>query len=246
MIKRILLSFAMLLIIGYLAFALMSLNHMPPHQVCNKVQLIVKDSMNLGSIPQTEVFNLLKEKKIYPVGKKMSVIKSKVLERQLKTHPLIENAECYKTPEGSICIEITQRVPFLRVISNNGENYYLDNKGSIIPPGAKCNAHVAIVTGEVEKPFAMKELYKMGVFLQNNPFWEAQIEQINILPGNEIELVPRIGDHIIFLGKLENFKDKLGRLEKFYEKALNKVGWNKYSRINLEFDNQIICTKKEK
>ena len=30
----------------------------------------------------------------------------------------------------------------------------------------------------------------------------------------------------------------------FYEKALNRVGWNKYSRINVEFDNQIICTRR--
>lgn len=238
--------FAMLVIIGYLVLALVKLNSKPAHQVCNKVQLIVKDSMNLGFISQAEVFNLLKEKKIYPVGQKMNIIRSKVIERQLKTHLLIENAECYKTPGGSICIEITQRIPFLRVFSNNGENYYLDNKGHIIPPESGCNAHVAVVTGEVEKSFAMKELYKFGVFLQNNRFWNAQIQQINILPDKEIELIPRIGDHVIFLGKLENFEVKLERLKKFYEKALNQVGWNKYSRINLEFGNQIICTNKER
>ena len=41
-----------------------------------------------------------------------------------------------------------------------------------------------------------------------------------------------------------NVADKLERLKTFYKKALNKVGWNKYSRISLEFNNQIICTKK--
>ena len=30
---------------------------------------------------------------------------------------------------------------------------------------------------------------------------------------------------------------------KFYQYGLSKVGWNKYSYINLEFDNQIICKK---
>ena len=62
-------------------------------------------------------------------------------------------------------------------------------------------------------------------------------------PGKEIELVPRVGDHIVYLGKLEHFEDKLDRLKTFYGKALNEVGWNKYSRISLEFSNQIICTK---
>ena len=41
----------------------------------------------------------------------------------------------------------------------------------------------------------------------------------------------------------DHFEDKLDRLKTFYGKALNEVGWNKYSRISLEFSNQIICTK---
>ena len=38
---------------------------------------------------------------------------------------------------------------------------------------------------------------------------------------------------------------KMDRLEKFYKYGLSKAGWNKYSYIDLEFDNQIICTKSE-
>ena len=44
----------------------------------------------------------------------------------------------------------------------------------------------------------MKDLYKFGVFLQKNSFWNAQIEQIHVLPGKNIELVPRVGDHLIY------------------------------------------------
>ena len=113
-----------------------------------------------------------------------------------------------------------------------------------MPLEAKCVARRTIVTGNVEKSFAMRDLYKFGVFLQNNPFWDAQIEQIHVLPGKDVELVPRVGDHIVYLGKLDQFEDKLDRLKVFYKKALNEVGWNKYSRISLEFNNQIICTKR--
>ena len=137
---------------------------------------------------------------------------------------------------------------FRRVLfrsSANGENYYLDNKGTVMPPDAKCVAHLAIVTGRVEKSFAMRDLYKFGVFLQNNKFWDAQIEQIHVLSDKNVELVPRVGDHIIYLGKLDGFERKLERVKAFYERGLNQVGWNKYSRINVEFSNQIICTKRE-
>ena len=71
-------------------------------------------------------------------------------------------------------------------------------------------------------------------------------EQINVTQAKELELVPRVGEHIIFLGKPGNYEEKFEKLKTFYEKGLNQVGWNKYSRISLEFNNQIICTKKEK
>lgn len=246
MVKRILLSLVMLLLTAYLVIAVTVFNGRPAAQVCRDMPLVIKDTVNAGFITQAEVAALLKKKGIYPVGKKMDRIHTKTLERELDKHPLIDKTECYKTPSGRLCIEVTQRIPVLRIMNNRGENYYIDNKGTVMSPNAKCVAHRAIVTGNVEKSFAMRDLYKFGVFLQKNNFWNAQIEQINVLPGKEIELIPRVGDHIIFLGTLEHFEDKLDRLKTFYEKGLNRVGWNKYSRISLEFGNQIICTKKNK
>ena len=192
-----------------------------------------------------DVAAMLEKKGVSPIGKHLDRIRTKTLEQALSKHPLIDEVECYKTPSGKLCIEVTQRIPILRIMSANGENYYLDNKGTVMPPDAKCVAHRAIVTGNVEKSFAMRDLYKFGVFLQKNSFWNAQIEQIHVLPDKNIELVPRVGDHVIYLGKLDDFERKLKRVKVFYEKGLNKVGWNKYSRISVEFGNQIICTKRE-
>jgi cell division protein FtsQ len=243
MIKRILLSFVLLLVVAYLVVPVTTFNKKSSNMVCRDMELIIKDTVNAGFITRQEIADMLQKRGIYPVGKEMERIRTKTLEKELDKHPLIEKTECYKTPSGKIRIEITQRVPVLRIMSDNGENYYVDNKGTIMPPEAKCIAHLAIVTGNVEKSFAMRNLHKFGVFLQQNKFWNAQIEQINVLPGKEIELVPRVGNHIVYLGKIDDFEEKLSRLKIFYEKALNQVGWNKYSRINMEFSNQIICTK---
>ena len=245
MVKRILLFIVMLVLIAYLSIAITAFNRKPADQTCRDVELVIKDTAYAGFITKDELKGVLQNKGIYPIGKKLERISTKSLERELSKHPLIAEAECYKTPSGKVCVEVAQRIPILRVMSNNGENYYLDSKGTIMPQEAKCVAHWVIVTGNVEKSFAMKDLYKFGVFLQNNKFWDAQIEQVNVLSDRTVELVPRVGDHLIYLGKLENFENKLSRLKIFYEKGLNQVGWNKYSRINLEFSNQIICTKRE-
>lgn len=245
MIKRILLSIVLLLVLAYLIVAVTAFNRKPAGQVCRDVELVIKDTVYAGFITKKEVAAMLEKKGVSPIGKHLDRIRTKTLEQALSKHPLIDEVECYKTPSGKLCIEVTQRIPILRIMSANGENYYLDNKGTVMPPDAKCVAHRAIVTGNVEKSFAMRDLYKFGVFLQNNKFWDAQIEQIHVLPDRNIELVPRVGDHLVYLGKLENFENKLARLKEFYQKGLNQVGWNKYSRISLEFSNQIICTKRE-
>ena len=69
---------------------------------------------------------------------------------------------------------------------------------------------------------------------------------INVLDNGTMEFVPRVGDHIIYIGTPNSIDKKLERLRKFYLYGLNKAGWNKYNYISLEFDNQIICKKNSK
>ena len=243
---KVLLRFLlMVVLVSYLFVSFFFLRSYAAEDKCRDLQVEITDSAVLHYISPADVYNYIEDFEMDPCGKPLGGIDTEKMERTLMSNGVLGSVECYKKVGGTVCVEVTQRIPILRVMSANGQNYYLDNKGTIMPPEAKCVAHRVIVTGNVEKSFAMKDLYKFGVFLHNNKFWDAQIEQIHVLPDQNIELVPRVGDHLVYLGKLENFEDKLARLKEFYKKGLNRVGWNKYSRINLEFSNQIICTKRE-
>ena len=245
MLKKLFIFLFLILITAYLMVAVTVLNGKPTETVCSGMELVIRDSIDYGFITKREVLRLLNMKRLSPIGQKMGDINTRQLEDELRQHPLIGNAECYRTSGNRIGIQITQRIPILRVMLSNGEQYYIDDQAHTMPvPGSAAN--VAIVTGSVDKAFATKELYEFGMFLQRNPLWKAQIQQINVTPSKELELVPQVGDHILFLGKPGNYENKFERLKTFYKKALNEIGWNKYSRISLEFDNQIICTKKEK
>ena len=244
MLKRVFLYIALIAVVAYLATAVTLLNSKVENSTCNNIELLIRDTIYSGFVDKKEISTILKKAKIDPIGKQKDDICAKQLEEELNKHALIDQAECYWTPSGKLFIHISQRFPILRIMCNNNQDYYIDNKGAVMPSEIKCVAHRTIVSGNVEKSFAMSDLYNFGVFLQNNPFWGAQIEQINVLPGRDIELVPRIGNHTIFLGKLDNYESKLNRLRSFYRKGLNEVGWDKYSYINLEFENQIVCTKR--
>ncbi len=245
MFKKILIILCTTLAAGYLLLAITAFNRRAAGQVCTGLELLIKDSLNASFITSKELQSLLDKEGLNPVGKKLDEVNTRQMEAALDKHTLIDAAECYKTPGGKVCVEVIQRIPILRIMSDNGEDYYIDNKGHEMPTSTKCTAHLAVVTGHVSKEFAARELYPFGLFLQENDFWNAQTEQIHVLADRTVELVPRVGDHLIYLGKLKHYRNKLQRVKLFYEKALSQVGWNKYSRINVEFDNQIICTRRE-
>jgi len=244
LLKRILLTLLLVAVTAYLIAAVTAFSRKPKGIACQDVEVYIKDSVTTGFITKQEVLNMLGAKRANPVGKVLDSINSQTLEDIVATHPLIKRVDCYKSPSGKICFDIAQRQPVLRVMSSSGEDYYLDNEGNIMPASIRNVARLAVVTGNVNKSFAQNELYKFGIFLQKDQFWNNQIEQINVQRGNNLEFVPLVGDHVVYMGKLDGYEHKLERLKKFYTKALNEVGWNKYSRINIEFSNQIICTKR--
>ena len=112
MVKRILLSIVMLALIAYLIVAITAFNRKPADQTCRDMELVIKDTAYAGFITKDELKGILQQKGIYPIGKKMERISTKSLERELSKHPLIDQAECYKTPSGKVCVEVTPTHPY--------------------------------------------------------------------------------------------------------------------------------------
>lgn len=211
--------------------------------VCNEVNIHIGDGAVRGFLEEEDIKVLLQSSRCYPIGDQMSQIGVRKIEEQLQKNPFVKKAQCYKTQTGQVNITVDQRLPVIRIKADNGDDYYVDEQGNIMP-----NTHFAsnlvIATGTIQKQYAQKVLKDIGCYLLNSPLWGNQIEQLNVLPDESIEMVPRVGDHIVYLGSSSNLERKLERLEKFYKYGLSKVGWNKYSYINVEFDNQIICKKR--
>jgi len=101
-----------------------------------------------------------------------------------------------------------------------------------------------IATGNINRKYARRVLAPIGKLVMQDPFWRNEIVQLNVLADETLEMIPRVGDHVVYLGKPVGIKRKLERLRKFYKYGLNQAGWNIYSRISVELDNQIICKKK--
>lgn len=228
---------------GYILFASFYFSEGRQDMSCKSLQVVVKDSLEKHFISESDLVGLLKKAQLDPRNKPMKSINTELIEEELLKNEMISDIQAYKTPAGIIKLEVIQKMPILRILSANG-NYYVDNQGTTMPISSRYVAYVPVVSGYVEKSFAVSDLYKFALFLQENEFWNDQIEQIYVHSDREVELVPRVGNHRIMLGTLDGFEEKLEHLKLFYEQAIPKMGWEKYSMINLKYKNQIVCTKK--
>lgn len=246
------------IILGIYLVAAFTAFNKPDEQknLCNKVNIEIADGSSDGFIDAKEIKKRLDTAGLYPLGKPMRYVDARKIENILKSSPFVKTAECYKTQDGNVFITITQLLPVIRIKADNGDDYYVDDKNSVMP-NSNYTSDLIIATGNISKRFATNYMSSIGKTIMSNDLWKNMVEQIHVLPDLGIEIVPRIGDHIVYLGRIpearrkENrekaiadfISTKMERLVKFYRYGMAYAGWNKYSYINIEFDNQIICKK---
>ena len=160
----------------------------------------------------------------------------------LVKNSIIKSAQVYYSLDGYFHVDITQRKPVLRVLT--GEGFYVDEDGKYMPLSRKYTSRVVVATGEISKKFACEKLYPFVMMLREDDFWDALIEQIVVDRGEEIILIPKVGNFRIILGEVGNAEEKMEKLRLFLKDGIVRKGWNVYKEINLKFDNQVVCVRK--
>ena len=230
----------------YLVLAITAFNRPDElYNVCSEVKIDIQEGAVKGFLNPDEIKAQLQHAHLYPLGDPMEQVNSRKIEEKLLQNPFVESVQCYKTQSGRVDITLSQRLPVIRVKADNGDDYYVDTYGNIMP-NTQYVSDLVIATGQISRPYAQKVLSRVGNFLIRNKLWFCQAEQINVLDDGTIEMIPRVGEHIVYLGQPTGLSRKFSRLEKFYKYGLPKAGWNKYSYISVEFDNQIICKKRNR
>ena len=233
-----------IVIAAYLILAVTAFNKPAERAtVCSEVKIDIDDEMPDGFLNANEIKKILEKQQLYPLAKPMMAVNARDIEETLRKNPFVQQAECYKAQNGHVCISLKQRMPIMHVMAVNGDNYYVDIHGNILPE-TRFASDLLVTTGHITKKYAQKTLTPVVNEIVRDKFWQSQIVQIHVLDDGSLEVVPRVGDHIVYLGAPIDIPRKLERLRKFYLYGLNQAGWNKYAYISVEFDNQIICKKK--
>lgn len=222
--------------------------------VCKDVKVYIPG--NQYFIDKQEVENILKLSSTLLVGRKLDKINIHDLEGKLKANPFVAYAKVYADMDGIIWIEVIQRQPIMRIMTQYDQDFYVDENGFKLPLSNNFTANVLAANGYIEEPFAgkvdtlktplAKDVFKTISFIRKDALWNAQIAQVYVTADHEIELIPRVGNQRILLGNADSLETKFHNLMVFYKQALPQVGWDAYKQINIKYSNQIIGIKNGK
>jgi cell division protein FtsQ len=228
---------------------------------CSEIIIKIADSADYNFVTKRQLLNLAYGKNEKILGQPFNTVSVSDIENRINVLRELKVAEVYTTIDGALHLYVDQRNPIMRIIPDEGGDFFLDEDGFLFRKRNLYNPRLHIVEGNINitpamldsvsvldtliKRTILKDVYHFVNYIKDDDFWSAQIDQIYIDGRDEVNLIPRVGNHTIHLGNFENYEGKLRNLEAFYDKVFPTVGWNKYSTINLEYKDQVVCKRRQ-
>lgn len=223
-------------------------------QQCDNLLVNVDYDSGVRFINQSDVENLLTVSGRDPLhGSKQKNIQLAALEKRIRTNKLVKDCQVYHDLAGNLVVDIEQQKPVARWINSvqNGEwhkasGFYINDEGDFVPLSDRYSARVLVVAGAFfqNRPNLRSNkdepVLDMIKYVQQDPFWQAQVVQMNVSREGEIDLLTALGNQRIEFGKAEHIEAKLAKLRIFYQKVMTS-DWSRYTRISIKYHNQIVC-----
>lgn len=221
------------------------------NEICNNYIVKINNHQQGNFITQSEISELLNASGVLK-QKPIKRINLALLERVIEKNSWVKNAELYFENNNILHVDINQNQAIARLITVNGNSYYLDELGKRLPIKSNATTRVMVITNfpsDREKlatpdSLLLSQVTSLANLISVDSFWNAQIAQINIDFNGKFELIPTLGNQSIIFGNIENAKEKFEKLLAFYKSAWIKNGINTYSTLDLRFTNQIVAKRK--
>jgi cell division protein FtsQ len=201
-------------------------------------------------LDESDIVDLMQLKTDNLRGTSIDRLSLKEIEKKISKQPFIKKADLYTDLKGNLVVSAELRRPVARIVRNDGPDGYIAEDGTIMPVSDKFTSRVVLISGSYvsqllkqsnmhEKEESQKILQLIST-IRDDEFWSAQIAQLDIDSKARITFFPQVGDERIEFGKPENTEAKFKKLLIFYKEILPRTGWNKYNRVNLEYEGQIV------
>lgn len=222
-------------------------------KICSGLEIEIREVKNNLFADKNDIRGMLTHIMPGIKGRPLAEFNLRQMEQTLEGNIWIKDAELFFDNNETLQVKIKEREPLARIFTTGGKSYYIDREFVRLPLSSKFSASVPVFTNcPLDKTkwnktdsVLLLQIKAISEFITGDPFWLAQIEQVDYTQQKSFELSPQIGDHIIVLGDGYDLEKKFRKLYIFYKEVLAKVGWNTYSAINVQYRGQVVATRKD-
>ena len=177
----------------------------------------------------------------YILTSKDSISLSRI-EQEIDKNTYVEKSQVYMKIGQELNVDIKQKEPIARVITSDSI-FYLDKNSNFMSLSKLKSSNVPLIFGFSEYS-DLKYLTEISLIIKKDEFLNKNISQIFIKDDQKIDLKIRGNNTIIEFGNNNRLKNKIQNLKAFYNRAISKNEIDKYKKINLRFENQVVVVKK--
>lgn len=231
---RILKILITVIIFGFLlSFSLKRFNNKPIENIAVN---LAKTKNPVYFIDEKEVKEIVKNSN---PTKRIGDIDIPELEKKLNQLPSVDSANVYMNLNGILNLDIKQRVPIFR-LNKNEENFYVDEKGNEFPTSKNYSYPCMLVRGDIKKS-EYKKLAELVEKIDRDDFSKRFFIGIS-KEKDSYNLLTSEGNYKVEIGDLDRIDMKVKGFKTFVEKYLIDQNSEKYSKISVKYDNQIVTT----
>ena len=242
------------LIFSGVVFVLVSAVQKEQKNICKEVLISIDESNGYKMINESEILSALwpENKGSIPQGKAVASFDLFNLERQVEKNPWVQSANIYFDTKQRMNIGVTQKMAVARIFTSDGNSYYLDSNFFLLPIKGDQVVSMPVFTNFYINPIktsnqdsnTMSRIVSLARYISTDSFWMAQIESVNINSDNTFELITQVGNHRVVLGVRDDWNRLFKKLTALYSSMIENDSWDKYAMVDLQFTDQVVCTRK--
>ncbi len=203
----------------------------------NQISVKMNEKTPVYFIDEKDIREIVKKEN--PSGK-VGDLDIPALEKKINNLPAVDSANVYLNLNGKLNLDIKQRVPVFR-LNKEGRDFYVDEKGVEFPISKTYSHPCMLVTGNVKKD-EYEKLAELVEKIDKDDFSRKYFIGISKDRNGNYNLLTSESNYKVEIGDLDNIDFKVKGFKTFVEKYLVYQDPEKYSRVSVKYQNQIVTT----
>lgn len=155
-------------------------------------------------------------------------------------------------------IEIEECKPIVHVYNSRNKSVYIDNQGNIFPDNDRYTPRLLICSGNMNFPTTelgnvndsiyegtgLPEIFELSQEVLNDEYSRNTVRHIYRDKNKNYIFSLNNTNIIVIFGDVNDIDKKLFKMKHFFMRMLGNPELDNYKSINLNYNNQVVCTKK--